>query len=495
MPNLKKWEDIMKQKNKEKSFRDFLKEVCSSYSLNFYKRDWFITQFPDTDRIKSIISHEKFDENSDILCNYWLDYDFSNNFFVNFKKLFKTIDMFNLNNPFCENCNFASAYWSKDCYLTFIVINWCSNIWYSFQVKDNCRNVFNSVFVLDNSENIYFCNSIFQSYKIFYSKNIFSSNNIWFSSNLIWCQECILCDNIENKSYCIQNVEYSKEEYFLKKEILLKDKELYVKRFEAVKNSKVKNIWSNNSIWKYITKSENVEDSFYTYNLNNWKNVFFGGTKNWNENIYSSYLVGSPFWNNFYWSLWVGWWDNIFCSQLIMWANIYYCFKCESCSFCLWCVWLKNKSYCIFNKQYEKNRWYELADKIFAQMNDNGILWDSLPWYFNPFYFNDTLAGLIGDFTKEEVEKEWYLWNQEEIKVDIPENVDIIKIEELKEYEWYDDDWKWNINSEIMKKAIKDEKGNYYRIINTEYDFLIKNWLPIPREHWLERIKEGVNII
>ncbi|USN59164.1 MAG: hypothetical protein H6767_03630 [Candidatus Peribacteria bacterium] len=29
---------------------------------------------------------------------------------------------------------------------------------------------------------------------------------------------------------------------------------------------------------------------------------------------------------------------------------------------------LQNKSYCIFNKQYDKEEWYETVDKIFSQM-------------------------------------------------------------------------------------------------------------------------------
>jgi SpoVK/Ycf46/Vps4 family AAA+-type ATPase len=35
-------------------------------------------------------------------------------------------------------------------------------------------------------------------------------------------------------------------------------------------------------------------------------------------------------------------------------SSMYYCYDCFSCSICLACVGLKNKSYCIFNKQYSK---------------------------------------------------------------------------------------------------------------------------------------------
>jgi hypothetical protein len=49
----------------------------------------------------------------------------------------------------------------------------------------------------------------------------------------------------------------------------------------------------------------------------------------------------------------------------------------------------------------------------------------------NPFYFNDTAASLIEDFTKEEVEAEGYLRRDEEIAVDIPEWMEVVEVGDL----------------------------------------------------------------
>lgn len=125
-------------------------------------------------------------------------------------------------------------------------------------------------------------------------------------------------------------------------------------------------------------------------------------------------------------------------------------------------------------------------------MDNNWILWNFFPWELNPFYFNDTMAYLIDDsFTKEEVQKEGYMWRDDEIKVDILEWAEVIKSTELNNFQWYDSNWKWQINKEILKKAIVDKNWNYYRIMKIEYDFLVKHWLPIPEIHWLDRIKLG----
>ncbi len=198
-----------------------------------------------------------------------------------------------------------------------------------------------------------------------------------------------------------------------------------------------------------------------------------------------------------------------------------------NCHYCLGCIWLKNKSYCILNKQYTKEEWEILAEKIFAAMEKDGTLGAFFPASMNPFYFNDTLAYLIDDsFTKEEVEAEGYLWRDEPIRADIPEGMRIIKNTELDEFQGFrlsplskeGAEWNeagdlapettgknpqslrdssfakeptWYIDPEIMNVVISDEQWNYYRIVQMEYDFLMKHALPLPTMHWLDRMKMG----
>ena len=135
----------------------------------------------------------------------------------------------------------------------------------------------------------------------------------------------------------------------------------------------------------------------------------------------------------------------------------------------------------------------------------------------NPFYFNDTAAYLINDnFTKEEVEAAGYLRRDEQIKVDIPEWMDVVDVKDLWDYEGWKESplaplWKRGepindnshsftkkglghdlqrrIDPAILKKVIRDEDWNIYRVIKMEYDFLVKHWLPLPRKHRLERLK------
>ncbi len=130
-----------------------------------------------------------------------------------------------------------------------------------------------------------------------------------------------------------------------------------------------------------------------------------------------------------------------------------------------------------------------MADKIFAKMEADGTLGQFFPGELNPFYFNDTVASLLWDFDRQEVEQLGYLWRDEKVKVDIPEGSDVIQTDELDDYQWYGADWNWEISPDILNKVIIDDKWNYYRIVRMEYDFLMKHGLPLPEIHWMDRMK------
>jgi hypothetical protein len=57
------------------------------------------------------------------------------------------------------------------------------------------------------------------------------------------------------------------------------------------------------------------------------------------------------------------------CEGIVTGSHLYYSRFLEYCSYCIGCIGLKNKSFCIFNKEYSKEERFELAEKIFAQMD------------------------------------------------------------------------------------------------------------------------------
>ena len=495
MKNLNYYKKILQDKSKDLSFSDYLKYITSWQELSFYKVDWLVSRFPKTNRISGVIKFKEFDDKIEQSIKNAKSYNFSKSFFENFRELFKSIRMPDMI-QFLENEN--SEYsdvvvWCKNNYLSNVTTN-SENILYSFSIKES-ENIFNSVAIWKHSANVYYSSWINNSFKVFYSRYIINSNNIWFSSNLVWCSECIFCNNLENQKYCINNKKLEKIEFQKQKFEILKNKSDFYKNYLKL-NKKSWSFSSQNCEWNFILNWEGVEKWYFVTDTKNWKNLMFFGWDSENEFDYNTFTWWS--WKNthLYSNMWCWMWnEHIYNSAHIpYWNNIFYSYFVTNCSFCIWCIWLKNKSYCILNKQYSKEDWEIKVNEIFGNMEKDWTLWDFFPAKLNPFYFNDTVAGLIWGFKKEEIISEWFMWRDEEIKVDIPDKNSVISISDLDDFEAFDSSWNWKINPEILKKVIKDEHWNYYRIVKMEYDFLVKHSLPLPRLHWLDRMKVNFGV-
>ena len=491
MSKITHYEKLIQEKRKKTPFRDFVKELGSWDILNLYKRNGKICRYPESERIKKLWN------------NFWEDaptftreYDFSLSFLANFQALQDTIPMqYTLQFGSNENCEYMDGvFLGKNVYLSFIIGFGAENICYSAFCYIDVANIMNSFLVAKNSSEVSDSIGISESYKIYYSKNISNSSNIWFSTNLIGCHECIGCDNLENQSYRIDNMSYEKDIYEKMKFEILREKQNFQKIWTHIQKRKIVNFASTNVQGKGIVKSSNIESWLWINNMHNWRNIVLGNGNNWCQNMYDSLDVGIDV-SDYYGVMWAGGigTHDVYCSlQIADCSNIYYSQYMDNSHHCIGCIWLKNKSYCILNKQYTKEEWEILAEKIFASMEADGTLGDFFPASMNPFYFNDTLAYLIDDtFTKEEIEKDGYLWRDEPIRADIPDGMKIVKNTELDIFQWLSESGEWYIDPEVLKVVISDEKGNYYRIVQMEYDFLMKHALPLPTMHWLERMKMG----
>jgi hypothetical protein len=179
-------------------------------------------------------------------------------------------------------------------YLSSFIVNWDEDVAYSFWVNDNCKRIFNSTIVSNHSENTYFSLAIYNSFKIFYSKYINNSSDIWFSANLLWCKDCIFCNDLENVSYYIENVSYEKEEYKLKLQEILKNKDKFHEYYLRISKIQWKHLASENTTWAYAVESYDVEQANFSYRIKNWRNVFNVWWYEWCQNIYDVFDWGGP---------------------------------------------------------------------------------------------------------------------------------------------------------------------------------------------------------
>ena len=422
--------------------------------------------------------------------DYKSDYNFSKNFFKQWYELLQktpNINLWGLGNINSEYSNYTG--YSKNIYLSNATH--CEDIAYS-RLVDKSKNLIDCYYV-SNSE---FCYENFTTRKIYNSSflnNCSDCIDSYFLYDCKNCSSCFMCFGLRNKSFCIRNKEYSKEEYLIeinnynpssflklvefKKEFILLIKE-NIHKFAYIINSI--NVTGDN-----IINSKNAINCFMVEGGENVKNCWrmFGKLKDSydvtgglsNELCYESSLAAD------------GGYLTKFFSHSKGNKNSEYLHLCINCSNCFACIGLKNKSYCILNKQYTKEEYEELVPKIIKHMSDMPYI-DSkgrvykygefFPSELSPFCYNETIAQEYFPLTKEQALEQGYRWKDKEERnynIDIHSN-DI------------PDDIK-DVNDDITNKIIECEhKGTCnqqcteaFKIIPEELQFYKRMNLPLPR--------------
>ncbi|MCA9356224.1 hypothetical protein KC852_01755, partial [Candidatus Nomurabacteria bacterium] len=204
-------------------------------------------------------------------CDYGFDYDFSKPFFEQLHRLFKEVplparvNLRDVNSPYSNNASDL-----KNCYLCFNCITGEDCLYgIHFNKMRNCVN-FSTCSTSEECCNVF---NITDCYTTFMTDDSASCVDVFYSFDCRNCQNCIGCVGLRNKQYCIFNKQYTKEEYFLKKE------ELKLGSFSSGK--KIKDILSNlilkhprkymhtmksiNVSGDYVFGSKNVINSFTSY--------------------------------------------------------------------------------------------------------------------------------------------------------------------------------------------------------------------------------------
>ena len=532
MSDLQYRQQKIQEKRKQTPFRQFVKEICSWRNIVFYKNEVGVSKYPQhPNRLKQLITLDQHKKEHTGDLTHGFVYDGSKTFFEQRQELYYSYPYPVVNHyGYQENAErWDEVRGAKNVYLSVAVGDDAENVLYTFKGETKVANILSSSNVTQRCENIYWSKFIIGSFNIFYSKFIYSSSDIWFSTDLMWCQECILCHDLENASYCIENKQLTKEEYLIKKQEIVTQKHTFEHRYTQLPvEGRIR--LSEQATWHTLYKCKQVENAYELSNFQRARNILYCDGGSDSSDCYDVIDCATDRTHHLYAVMWQAFGDHVYCSANVAESSfIYYSLMLQDCSYCLGCTWLVGKSFCIFNKQYTKEERHKKVDEIFSAMEQEGTLGDFFPWWMNPFYFNDTSAYLIDDsFTKKEVEAEGYLWREEEVKVDIPEGLEVVKTSELGEYEGRKQTplasghpplsggpnekaplirgggssevrdggvWKtrW-IDPVILNKVIQDEQWNVYRIVKMEYDFLMKHGLPLPRLHWLERLRQNFKI-
>ncbi len=424
--------------------------------------------------------------------NYGINYDFTKSFFSQWKEFRDKFPLQNLQQTKSVNseyCNVAEE--SKDCYL--ISASWKNErVLYSdsiTEIKDSA-----DLHVVRRSQFSYEDTVCADSYQLFYSEDSHNCVNSYFLFDCRNCTDCFMCSGLRSKSHCFYNQQLNKEEYQKKMskmdvgshtliENLKKDFEgmklKSIRKFAHIVNSydvTGDNIVNAKNCHMCFDLMSELQDCKYSFWGVQGKDIFdcgpgFGVV----ELMYETFDAGPGG-------------KSILLSHSIHTSeNVEYSFYCHDCSNIFACFGLRNKSYCIFNKQYSKDEYNELREKIINHMNEMPYkdgkenvykYGEFFPADLSPFCYNETVAQDHFPIKKEDALKTGLSWKDMETRnyvptlfsKDIPDNIKDVPDTILSE-----------VIECAHKGACSDRCTTAFRVIPNELTFYRKFNIPIPR--------------
>ncbi len=157
--------------------------------------------------------------------------------------------------------------------------------------------------------------------------------------------------------------------------------------------------------------------------------------------------------------------------------HLLYCDNCSNCQYCFGCIGLKNKQYCILNKQYSKEEYENLVPKIIEYMKQTGERWEFFDPSLSPFGYNETVGNERFPLTREEALARGYKRQDNHFDPIILEWVEVLKWDKIPN----DID---SVSDDVLKKIFAcEDSGRVFRITKQELEFYRKHNLPLPRKH------------
>lgn len=441
------------------------------------------------DTIFPVYDHSFFFSDKWNALSYGRDFDFNRPFFEQFTELLQVVPRvvnWSVANENSEYGNLAS--WNKNCYLCFEADDNrdCQYCDYSFR----CLNSIDCGYAVE-CELCYQCIDVLKCYNLRYSLNCKDCANSWFLKNCSGCKDCFGCVNLQNQQYFFLNEKLSKDAYEAKMDSLnLSSREQiqsflasflrFAKKFpckfmHGFQNENCSGDYLNNcKNAHYCFDSSDLRDCKYVYNCEKVKDGYdldtYGGVEGV-ERVYESQSIGRSVFN-------AAFTNNV--SRNL--SDIFYSEACWNGNDLFGCISLQNGKYCILNKQYSKEEYFELRAKIVEHMRKTGEYGEFFPIKDSPFPYNETMANFYFPLAKEEALKEGYLWRDVEKKEFLPQSANVpISIDETND----------TICDEMLACEVM---GKNYKIQPAELDFYRKMKLPVPLKCPEQRFKERMNL-
>lgn len=480
--------------------------TCRLQRRLIYMTEWRVFQKPDALTGKPVFSNFSPTSPVKVYANdYWYtdawnpldysrEYDFSRPFFEQFQELLLSVPLRARDVQSLENSDYCvMAGYLKNCYLVAFADYTQDSAYMVFDAySKNCFDTLQT----ESCELCYGSVNLTNCYQTHFSVNCENSREVLFSKDLIGCSNCIGCVGLRNKQYYIFNEPNTKEEY----ETKLATLHLGSRQSLEALTKQAHDFWlqfpnkfmlgsSNENVsGEYIYHGKNaqhcyrarhLEDSKYAQNISvktckeSYDHTGWGANA---ELIYEAQSSGDQAYNIKF-SQYC--WGNV--------RNITYSAHCQSASDLFGCVGVRNKRFCIFNKQYTEIEYNELVPRIIEQMHEMPYV-DALgreyrygeffPAELSPYEYNVSPIKEHFPLTKEQALERGYQWYDQPPRETVP----VLTADQLP-------DDITEVTPDMAGKVIAcGHKGSCdhectvaFAIIPQELAFLIEQGLPLPQ--------------
>jgi hypothetical protein len=346
-----------------------------------------------------------------------------------------------------------------------------------------------------------FSNKIRSSYNVVHSHRIFDCRYVrecfdcmssWFIFDCRDCEFCFGAWNKRHKKYLWFNEQLTKEEW--------------EKRFAEVDTSSHKvldqhlnkfvNTLRNDAVWpnSFMTKCQNSTGDYIISCVDCDQCFGCEGSQNEHRTIwdngkseYNAYCLspGSSYCYNS--SVVINCSRSHYCHFVSNSQNMEYCEECQECENCFGCFGLRHKKFCIFNKEYSEDEYWEKLDQIKCAMLEQGD-------YGNFFHgkFAHTPCDLTNGMT---IYEDFSEQEKQELKIlDFAHELDDAYGDwSGREFSGIEaiPDSSQDVDESFKKLAFKcPETGRPFTYNQLELDLCKKMKVPLPKKHFIPRVMD-----
>lgn len=397
------------------------------------------------------------------------EYDFSRPFFQQWNELMHAVVMQPLVQISCENSKYVDSSSSlKNCYLCFGMgesegCMYCLKTCYPLRNRD-CVDCIGIV----DCELCYSCIHCDHAYDCQHCSDCIDCYQCFGSRDLVGCKYCFGCVGLRQAKYYLFNQAVTKEVY----EAFIRDAKLesyqsrqkyleQCRQFYKQNSTQVNTIkQSENALGRYLKNCHNVYECEYAESLEDcgWTTGAFGKDI-WRGEVYQGELA----YQSAIMSGRLG-----FCNSISSGSENFYSYMIWGSNSCFGCVMLKQKEYCILNKQYSKEAYESLVPRIIAHMKSTGEWGQFFPSKYAPHYFEESQAGQL------------------HCSKPVLVTIDSCSCDSSS---WIDTIHDGSIDEIVEKLWTCMVTGKVFKLVRQEVDFYQRQRIPLPRIHWQERLR------